>query len=107
MKPEKVVFVSQDLEDVFNGLPERNSLKKSLIRAIRVLQEDAFFGRSVKKKLIPEIFIRKYSVDNLWVYNLPNSWRMIYTITNSEDTMMIVAILGWMNHKDYEKLFGF
>ena len=61
MKPEKVIFVDESLEKSFNGLSEIDPIKKALIRAIKTLQEDAFSGRNVKKKLIPKLFIQKYS----------------------------------------------
>ena len=50
--------------------------------------------------------IEKYEVDNIWIYNLPSSWRMIYALTRDEENIKIIAVvLDWMNHKDYERLF--
>jgi len=72
MKPEKVVFIDEDLEKSFNELNESDPVKKALIRAINLLQEDAFSGRNVKKNLIPKSLIQKYELNNLWIYNLPN-----------------------------------
>jgi len=31
----------------------------------------------------------------------------MYTVTGSSEIGIISVILEWMNHKDYEKLFGF
>jgi len=107
MKPEKVIFVDGDLEESFNELSESDSLKKALKKAIKDIQENVFCGRNVKKKLIPREFSRKYGIDNLWIYNLPSSWRLLYSITPSEEIRIIAAILDWMNHKDYERLFKF
>ena len=39
-----------------------------------------FCGRSVKKKLIPKNLIKKYKLDNLWIYNLRKDWRLLYSI---------------------------
>ncbi len=47
MKPEKVVFVDESLEKSFNELNEADPIRKSLVRAITTLQEDAFSGRNV------------------------------------------------------------
>jgi len=107
MKPEKVVFVDESLEESFNELNEADPIKKALIRAINILQEDAFSGRNVKKNLIPKSLIQKYGLNNLWIYNLPDGWRMLYVLTPSEEVQIIAVILDWMNHKDYEKLFKF
>lgn len=107
MKPEKVVFVDETLENSSNALDETDPIKKALTIAIKILQEDAFSGRNVKKSLIPRTFIQKYGLNNLWVYNLPDGWRMLYVLTPSEEIKIIAVILDWMNHKDYEKLFNF
>jgi len=106
MKPDKVIFVDESLEDVFNNLSEKDPLKKALIKAIRNIKEDCYCGRQVKKKLIPKEYTLKYKINNLWIYNLPSSWRLLYSLTNSE-IELIAALLDWMNHRDYEKLFGF
>lgn len=107
MKPEKVVFVDESLEKSFNELNEADPIRKSLVRAISTLQEDAFSGRNVKKNLIPRSIIQKYGINNLWIYNLPDGWRMLYVLTPSKEVQIIAVILDWMSHKDYEKLFKF
>ena len=107
MKAEKVVFVDNSLEEAFRNLSEKDSIKKALKKAIKNIQEDVFCGRNVKKKLIPRKLIEKYKINNLWIYNLPSAWRLLYSITPPRDIKIIAAILDWMNHKDYEKLFKF
>lgn len=106
MKLDKVVFVDEELEKSFNELPETDSIKKGIIRAIRSMKENAFIGRNVKKELIPKNLIEKYKLNNLWIYDLPSGWRLLYSITSNE-IEIIAAVLDWMNHKDYERLFGF
>jgi hypothetical protein len=106
MKPEKVVFIDESLEKSFTILDNTDPLKKGLIKAIKDVQENSFAGRNVKKELIPKEIIRKYNINNLWIYNLPNGWRMLYVLTSSE-IRIIAVILNWMNHKDYERLFKF
>ncbi len=73
MKPEKVVFIDENLEKSFNELNEIDPVKKALVRAINILQEDAFSGRNVKKNLIPKSLIQRYGLNNLWIYNLDGS----------------------------------
>jgi len=107
MKPQKVVFVDATLEKSFNAIGNSDPLKKSLTKAIQNLKEDAFAGRRVKKKLIPKEIVKKYGISNLWIYNLPNAWRMLYSLTESGEIKIIAAILDWMDHKEYEKLFRF
>ena len=88
----------------YAGLKDIYEEKKKQYKDI---QENAFIGRNVKKKLIPKEIIQKYRLSNLWVYNLPSAWRLLYTITPSKDVRIITAILDWMDHKDYERLFNF
>ena len=42
MKSKKVVFFSQDLEDTFNKLSEKDPVRKAITKAIKDIQEDAF-----------------------------------------------------------------
>ena len=57
--------------------------------------------------LIPKEYFRKYGkLDNLWKYNLPNAWRLIYTI-KTEEVVVLSVILEWMDHKNYERRFKY
>ena len=107
MKPDKVVFFDKELEESFNELSDKDPIKRGIIRAIRAIQEDFTCGRNVKKELIPKKIIDKYALNNLWLYDLPNGWRLLYSVTSTGEIEIIAAILDWMNHKDYERLFGF
>lgn len=43
---------------------------------------------------------------NLWKYDLPDAWRLIYTI--KEDEIKILSIiLEWFDHKEYERKFNY
>lgn len=107
MKSDKVIFVDKSLEDAFNNLDEKDSTKKALIKAIKDIKENCYCGRNVKKKLIPKSLIQKYRINNLWIYNLPSSWRLLYSLTTSGEIELIAVVLDWMSHKDYERLFKF
>ena len=50
--------------------------------------------------------MRKYKVTNLWKYDLPNAWRLIYTV-DTDEVMIVAIILEWFDHKDYEKRFKY
>ena len=106
MKPDKVIFIDKELEDSFNQLAESDPIKRSIKRAIQFIQEDFRCGRNVKKELIPKNLIKRYEINNLWIYDLSNGWRLLYSIT-SDKIEIIATILEWLNHKDYNRLFGF
>ena len=65
IKPSRVKFISERLEENFKSLDEEDPLKKSIKRAIRDLQNNAFFGIQIPKRIIPKEYIIKYDVKNL------------------------------------------
>ena len=107
IKPSKVKFISEQLEKNFKSLDETDPLKKSIKRAIKDLQQDAFFGIQIPKRLIPQEYVQKYKIKNLWKYDLPQGWRLLYTITAENEVEVVSAILEWFNHKNYERRFRF
>ena len=92
---------------LFNSLTDNDPTKKALIKAIRDIKENCYCGRNVKKKLIPKKLVEKHGINNLWIYNLPSAWRLLYSLTNSGEIELIAVVLDWISHKDYERLFGF
>lgn len=103
----RVIFADEELKKTFENLKsEDERLYKEIEEALSTIKQNAFFGRNVKKKLIPKELVQKYSLENLWIYNLRKDWRLLYTITNNEVEVLAI-ILDWMNHKDYERLFKF
>jgi hypothetical protein len=50
----------------------------------------------------------KYDVKNLFHVELPNYWRMLYTLTDDETKIEIIAfVLDIINHSTYNKKFGY
>lgn len=103
----KVIFADKDLKEAFEKLKEEDErLFKEIENALNTIKQNVFFGRNVKKNLIPRELKQKYDLNNLWIYNLRKDWRLLYTITNNEVEILAI-VLDWMNHKDYERLFRF
>ena len=103
----KVRFVDESLRNAFRDLEKEDQrLFKEVEKALSDIHANAFCGRNVKKELIPKNLAQKYQLRNLWIYNLRKDWRLLYTV-GSEEVGVIAIILNWMNHKDYERLFGF
>src|SRR3989344_5807474 len=107
IKASKVVFISEELEDDFKSLKVDDPIKKAMIRAITDLKENAFSGIQIPKRLFPKEYVQKYGISNLWKYDLPRGWRLLYTVTSDNEVELISAILEWFDHKDYEKRFGY
>jgi Txe/YoeB family toxin of Txe-Axe toxin-antitoxin module len=102
-----VKFISEKLQENFNSLNEDDPIKKSIKRAIKDLQNNAFSGIKLPKRLIPKEYALKYNLKNLWKYDLPQGWRLIYTITAENEVQLISAILEWFNHPEYERRFHY
>jgi hypothetical protein len=78
----------------------------TLNNAIDRLSNDAFCGIQIQKKIIPPAYKKKYQLDNLWKYNLPDGWRLLYFVIE-DDENIIAIIIDWVTHKEYERLFGY
>ena len=106
-----VAFVNEKVKQAFealdNGAYEEKELKKYLERAISDLKENPRCGVQIKKKLIPKEYVQKYNVQNLWKYNLPNAWCLVYTISSEEEIAILSVLVEWFDHKNYEKRFKY
>lgn len=86
---------------------QENQLKLKLDNAFIELEKNAFCGIQIPKRLIPKEYHAKFGkIDNLWKYDLPDGWRLIYTIKR-EQIIVLTIVLEWMNHKDYERRFKY
>ena len=61
---------------------------------------------STKKDLIPKEYRQNYDVGNLFIADLPDYWRMIYTIESNE-IEIITFVLDIIDHDEYNKKFKF
>lgn len=98
--------VRESFYNLVNGDPSERELFGILKQAIHNIEANAFCGVHIPKRLIPREYIKEYNVKNLWKYDLPRGWRLIYTV-RGEETIIISLILEWMSHKDYEKRFNY
>jgi len=109
-KETHVAFISKNIKEEFELLKEGRYEDKKLFefikRAIDDLKQNPFCGTRIQKMLWPKEYIQKYNITNLWKYDLPNGWRLIYT-TESDEIKIINIILEWFNHKDYERRFNY
>lgn len=104
----KIVFGNEHIKKEFQKLEKDDpKLYSSLKRAFVKLEHDAFFGTQIPKRLIPPEYQRKFGrIDNLWKFDLPKAWRLIYTV-KSNDVVILSIVLEWFDHKDYEKRFRY
>ena len=83
-RAKRVVFADEDLSEAFAKLASSTSEERRLYgligRALDDLKEDPFMGIKIPRKLWPREYVQKFGINNLWKYDLPNGWRLIYTV---------------------------
>jgi Txe/YoeB family toxin of Txe-Axe toxin-antitoxin module len=99
--------VRQAFKELEQSKTEDKKLYKFINRAFDDLEENAFCGIQIPKKQIPKEYIQKYGIDNCWKYNLPNAWRLLYSVLDNKEIKVISLILEWMDHKNYCKKFNY
>ena len=104
----KIVFADEKVKEAFDKL--KNSAEKrlydNLIRAFDDIEKNPTAFIHIKQKMIPKEYINKYGIDNIWKYDLPNGWRLLYSLGKNE-IEIIAIILEWLDHKNYEKRFKY
>ncbi len=99
--------VKKAYQELDHGKFQDKQIKEWLDRAVEDLRKNAFSGIQIPKKLMPKEYQTKFGpLTNLWKYNLPNAWRLIYTIKRDE-VIVLSIVLEWMNHKEYERRFHY
>ena len=109
-KPSEVQFVDQRLKKAFDELKmsttEDRQMHEWIARALADIQQNAFCGIQVPKNLMPREYVKKYGIKNLWKYNLPNAWRLLYSI-EGHAIKIISIVLEWLSHKQCERKFKY
>ena len=110
MLPSEIRFVDENVKKAFYKLKQGDNSEKEMFKfinqALDNIEQNAFCGIQIPKKQIPKEYIKKYSIANLWKYDLPNSWRLIYSIRGGK-AVVVSIVLEWMTHKEYERRFNY
>ena len=109
------VILSPEAEEVYaylNKEAEKSKVEHSIFNAVNkkmaLIKSNIHYGVPIAKNLIPQEYKEKYGVTNLFRVELPNFWRMLYTLTNNDSNVEIIAfILDISNHETYNKKFGY
>src|SRR3989344_9623222 len=104
--PSETRFVDENIRKAFYKLKEGDKSEQEMFKfinqALDNLEKNSFCGIQIPKKQIPKEYIRNYNATNLWKYDLPNSWRLIYSIKGGK-AVVVSLILEWMPHKEYKE----
>ena len=107
---KRVAFGDESIRKAFlelkTGKFEEKKLASYIERAIDDLKTNPLIGIAIPRRLWPAIYVRKFSITNLRKYDLPNGWRLIYTLQGNEIEIVSI-ILEWFPHKEYERRFRY
>src|SRR3989339_398344 len=109
MKTSKTIRVKyspvfeQQLKELREAvLKDDGKFHKQLLKAIEreknYLVIDMHHGTQIPKDKIPGEYKQMYGVTNLWKIDLPDYWRMLYTIVGNEFEIISI-LLEFMDHK--------
>ena len=110
-----LVILSSDAEEVYKYLNEQASKSKTekmifnaINKKVELIKANPHYGHPISKNLIPQEYNDKYGITNLFRVELPNFWRMLYTLTDGETKIEIIAfVLDMTDHSTYDKKFGY
>ncbi|MFH0752241.1 MAG: hypothetical protein V1914_01455 [archaeon] len=107
------VHLSPEAEETYNYLKKQAKIAKiertilnALHKKSELIKTFPDYGDKIPQKLIPQKYKIKYGITNLFRVELPNFWRMLYTI-KGHNIEIIAFVLDILNHKDYNKKFGY
>jgi len=114
MKAVRIVL-SPEAEEVYKYLNKEapnSKTERAILKAINqkseLIKQNPHYGNPIGKDLIPKEYKEKYGINNLFRVELPNYWRMLYSLTDSETKIEIIAfVLDLIDHPTYNKKFGY
>ena len=103
-------FIDENVREAYyqlkDGRGDEKQLFEIIAQAIENIKKDHTIGIAIPKRLIPQEYVKKYAINNLWKYDLPKGWRMLYTVDGTSVNIVSI-IIEWMDHKNYERLFKY
>jgi len=114
MKIVKIIL-SPEAEKVYKYLnveSQNSKTERMILKAVNykidLIKQNPHYGDPIAKNLIPEEYIIKYSITNLFRVELPNFWRMVYSLVDGGNNIEIVSfVLAIIDHPNYNKKFGY
>lgn len=81
---------------------------RAINQKVELIKSNPHYGDAIAKKLFPEEYRKKYGITNLFRVELPAFWRMLYTLSDGENEVEIIAfVLDVIDHKEYNKKFRY
>lgn len=109
------IILSPEAEEVYKYLNEQapnSKTEQAILNAINnkveLIKFNPHYGNPIEKDKIPKEYKEKYGITNLFRIELPDYWRMLYSLTDRESKIEIIAfVLDIIDHNIYNKKFGY
>ena len=105
-----VRFADKNIQKAFFDLEKGDFSEKQLFKiinqALENIENNVFCGIQIPKRIIPKEYEKKFGVKNLWKYDLPRGWRLVYSILDGAP-IVVSLVLEWFSHKEYERRFKY
>ena len=104
--PSNEVGLSPEICRIYQSLDKGEGIRKYIDEMTIILLENCEAGEKIQRRKIPPYYVKKYGVNNLFRYRLPDGYRGIYTILINKGLVQS-WILDILDHGSYEKRFGY
>ena len=94
----EVVFAGRKFEDDYKRLARsgHSEEEKRLYQVLTTIREEVRrlyrFGKKLPRKKIPDVYVQRFQIDNLWSLDLPSHGTVLYSIAGNR--ILIVDLLG-------------
>ena len=86
---------------------EDRGVAAMLCRAFDAIEQNAFAGTQLPKRLIPNEYHQRYDpIDVLWKFDMAGVWRLIYAVSGRDGEVRAIVI-EWFDHGKYERRFDY
>jgi len=98
---------------MYNLLKANKQKNKAMLEAIENIQQqlensDRPLGKRHKIDNIPQKYKTRYKLPALYHFEMPDNYRLMYTVERSpDDDNKEVIFLELLTHDEYNKLFGY
>ncbi|GAI99828.1 unnamed protein product [marine sediment metagenome] len=94
------IILSPEAKEVYEYLNREaltSKTERTILKAIKqkveFIKANPHYGKPVSKNKIPKEYTLRYGNINLFRVELPNFWRMLYTLTEGETKIEIIAFV--------------
>lgn len=90
----------------FGALPKNGRFYSEIDNVLELIKVNPQIGNRIRYERIPKCYITAYDIPNLFRVELGRGWRLVYSLTGKQEQKTIY-VLEILDHKDYEKRFGY